>query len=91
MFPKSTLFNFVQFSNALYPISVTVLGIVISVILVADLKALSPNVTTVFPSKVDGIITFPIKSVGFIHFKFSIYFVSCVLYCSFKNGIFNIF
>ena len=74
IFPKSTLFNLVQFSNALYPISVTEFGIVISVIPFADLKASSPNVTTVFPSILAGILTFPVKSVEFVHFKFSIWF-----------------
>ena len=71
-FPKFTLDKLVHPENAHNPISFTLFGIVISVILVADSKALLPNVTTVFPSKVEGIEILPVKSEGLLHFNFSI-------------------
>ena len=72
IFPKLTFVKLVHPLNAPYPISCIEFETVTPVILVADLKASLPIDTTTLSSKVEGIVTFPVNSDAFVHFKFSI-------------------
>ena len=81
--PKLTLAKLLHPLNAPYPISCIEFETVTPVILVADLKASLPIDITVFSSKVDGIVTFPVNSDAFVHFKFSIWFESFNSYSQF--------
>ena len=83
IFPKFTSFKFVQSVKALYSIVFTLSGTTTPVIFEAPLKALSPIVTTSFPSIRPGIVTFPVNSLLLVHFKFSILFSSFKLYVKF--------
>ena len=81
--PNSTAVNPVHFQNEFFAILFILLGITTFVIFVAPVNASSPNATTFKPSNVEGIVTFPVNSVGFVHFKSIIWFDLSILYSHF--------